>query len=253
MPVTKASLIRHLRNAEGAIVFTDATMMPNTSVILLAPGEDSLKERLGAIRPDLVVEPIGSAVPNIGTAAPLFAFVDWLLPDLSGLELCRRLREAGNTRHAHITLVLESPDADARRRALAAGADDYLVGPLTPETLLDRINAATPSGVRPGGQRLRHGDLTIDIAAFQARYQGRVLPLRPNEFRLLVHFVENPDQVFSRGSLIDRLGKDSEIIDERTVDVWIGRLRRGLRAQGVPDPLRTVRSLGYVMDSLAAG
>ena len=196
---------------------------------------------------------IGSAVPATRVAAPLFAFVDWLLPDLSGLELCRRLREADHTRHAHITLVLENGDTDARRRSLAAGADDYLVGPLTSEALLDRIDAASPDGIRAGSaQRLRHGDITIDLTAFQARYQGRVLPLRPNEFRLLVHFVENPDQVFSRSALLDRLGKDSGMIDERTVDVWIGRLRRGLRAYGVPDPLRTVRSLGYVMDSPAS-
>ena len=148
-------------------------------------------------------------------------------------------------------MVLENPDAEARRRALAAGADDYIVGPLTPEALLDRIEAANPERSRPGsGPRLRHGDITIDLAAFQARFKGKILPLRPNEFRLLVHFVENPDQVFSRGSLIGRLGKDAEVIDERTVDVWIGRLRRGLRAHGVPDPLRTVRSMGYVMDSL---
>ena len=85
------------------------------------------------------------------------------------------------------------------------------------------------------------------------RFRGNPLPLRPNEFRLLAHFCEHPDQVFSRTALIERIGKDSEAIDERTVDVWIGRLRRSLTGHGVPDPLRTVRSLGYVLDSLPAG
>ena len=78
------------------------------------------------------------------------------------------------------------------------------------------------------------------------------VPLRPNEFRLLAHFMEHPDQVFSRTALIEQLGKDGEAIDERTVDVWVGRLGRALTAQGAPDPLRTVRALGYVMDSASS-
>lgn len=225
--------------------------MPNTPVVLIAPGEPSLQGQLAALRPEIAVHCVGSSAVPTRLGGPLFAFVDWLLPELSGLEYCRRLRENEATAHAHITLVLESAETDARRRALAAGADDYLVGPLTARTLLDRVEAADLEGARAAGpQRLRHGEITIDLAAFQVRHRGRVLPLRPNEFRLLVHFVENPDQVFSRTALIDRLGKHEEMIDERTVDVWIGRLRRALRAHGVPDPLRTVRSLGYVMDSL---
>lgn len=225
--------------------------MPNLPVILLAPGDPALIDQLTARRPGLDIRVLGSGRPLEVLTGPGFAFVDWLLPELSGLELCRQLREAEQTRGIHITLVLESSDAEVRRRALAAGADDYIIGPLTADALLGRIDASTMEGPRNGGgPRLRHGDLTIDLAGFQARYQGRLLPLRPNEFRLLVHFVEHPDQVFSRTALIDRLGKDTDEIDERTVDVWIGRLRRGLRAHGVPDPLRTVRSLGYVLDSL---
>jgi len=225
--------------------------MSTMPVILLAPGNPTLTHQLAALRPGLDVRAVEAARPVERLTGPGFAFIDWLLPELSGLELCRQLREAEHTRGLHITLVLESQDADARRRALAAGADDYIIGPLNAEALLGRVDASAIEGPRSGsGPRLRHGELTIDLAAFQARYQGRLLPLRPNEFRLLVHFIEHPDQVFSRTALIDRLGKDSEEIDERTVDVWIGRLRRGLRAHGVPDPLRTVRSLGYVLDSL---
>ncbi|MBC2668782.1 winged-helix domain-containing protein [Novosphingobium piscinae] len=228
--------------------------MPNTTVVLIAPGDPRLQEQLAVARSGLQVVCCGEAAAPPRLPAPLFAFVDWLLPAMSGLEFCRRLRESEGTAHAHVTLVLETADADARRRALAAGADDYMVGPLTAAALLERIDAADLAGTRtPGGQRLRHGELSVDLAGFQARFRGKVVPLRPNEFRLLVHFMENPDQVFTRLSLIDRLGKDSGLIDERTVDVWIGRLRRALRAHGVPDPLRTVRSLGYVMDSLPLG
>ena len=228
--------------------------MPIAPVILLAPGDPALAARLAALRPGLEALAYDGSGPLDGFAPASFAFIDWLLPELSGLELCRRLRDSEQGRHLHITMVLESPEAEARRRAVAAGADDYIIGPISAEALLGRIDATPLDGPRNGGSpRLRHGELTIDLAGFQARYQGRLLPLRPNEFRLLVHFVEHPDQVFSRTALIDRLGKDSDEIDERTVDVWIGRLRRGLRAHGVPDPLRTVRSLGYVLDSLPEG
>lgn len=116
------------------------------------------------------------------------------------------------------------------------------------------LHANSPSSDprRPASPALfRHGELTIDPGAFAARFRGRLVPLRPNEFRLLLHFVTHPDQVFSRASIIEHLGKDSDLLDERTVDVWTGRLRRALRAHGVPDPLRTVRSLGYVLDSIA--
>ncbi|MBA3055298.1 MAG: response regulator [Sphingomonadales bacterium] len=225
--------------------------MTDSVTILLTTSDPVLTDGIARLRPDVRVIAPGSQGQLERVVGPLWGFIDWILPELSGLELCRRLREAENTHDAHLTMVLEGADADARRRALAAGADDYMIGPLTPEGLLARIDAVHPEHGRHGvGQRLRHGEITLDLTAFQARFRGAVLPLRPNEFRLLAHFVENPDQVFTRASLIDRLGKDSEEIDERTVDVWIGRLRRGLRAQGVPDPLRTVRSLGYVMDSL---
>jgi two-component system phosphate regulon response regulator PhoB len=107
------------------------------------------------------------------------------------------------------------------------------------------------SAISGAVSRLRHGDLVVDKVAFAARYRGKLLALRPNEFRLLAFFVANPDRVFSRAALIESLGKDSGLLDERTVDVWAGRLRRALREQGVPDPLRTVRSQGYVLDSIS--
>ena len=106
-----------------------------------------------------------------------------------------------------------------------------------------------PAQNLPLGQ-MRHGELIVDPVAFAVRFRGKLLPLRPNEFRLLAHFVANPDRVFTRTALIESLGKDSGLIDERTVDVWTGRLRRALRAHGAPDPLRTVRSQGYVLDSI---
>jgi two-component system phosphate regulon response regulator PhoB len=97
--------------------------------------------------------------------------------------------------------------------------------------------------------KLIHGDLTVDLLAFRVRYKERTVTLPTNEFRLLSNFIENSDKLLTRKNLIELLGKDSRATDDRNVNVWVGRLRRTLVANGVPDPIRTVRSLGYVMDS----
>lgn len=179
----------------------------------------------------------------------LWVFADWMLPDMSGLEVCRRLRADPLTANAHITMILEDDDMDDRKRALRSGADDYMIGPASRTAILDRILAV---GVQPqveGGEALvTHGNLVIDIAAFRARWRGKSIDVMPNEFRLLRYFAEHPGRVFTRAQLIAALGKQQQPIDERTVDVWIGRLRRALKAVGAGNPLRTVRSLGYVFD-----
>ena len=181
---------------------------------------------------------------------PVCAFVDWVLEDLSGLEMCRRLRADPRTADAHVTMVLESCDAEDKRRALAAGADDYVVGPVDRTGVLDRVLALGTGRIAQATNRpFTLGDLEIDLPALQARWQDKPISLRPNEFRLLRFFAENADRVLSRNELIDGLGKQEPPIDERTVDVWIGRLRRALRQVGAGDPIRTVRSLGYVYDS----
>lgn len=181
----------------------------------------------------------------------VWAFIDWVLPEMAGLELCRRLRCDPLTASAHITMVLDEDDPEARRRALRSGADDYIPGPINRTALLDRVLSLN-FGDRDGGapRVLTLGDLSVDLAAFQARWQGKAIPLMPNEFRLLRYFVEHPGRVFTRTQLITALGKQQPAIDERTVDVWVGRLRRALRAAGAGNPLRTVRSLGYVFDAL---
>ena len=181
----------------------------------------------------------------------LWAFIDWVLPEISGLEICRRLRCDPLTAQAHITMILDEDDPEARRRALRTGADDYMVAPIDRAALLDRVLSLQLRDADAGPARaVSLGSLTIDLAAFQARWQGRPIPLMPNEFRLLRYFVEHPGRVFTRVQLISALGKQEPPVDERTVDVWIGRLRRALKAAGAGNPLRTVRSLGYVFDAL---
>jgi two-component system phosphate regulon response regulator PhoB len=194
-------------------------------------------DRLGAEGPRRLVE------------GPMWAFVDWVLPELAGLELCRRLRADPRTLDAHVTMVLEADDPEDRRRALRAGADDYVVGPLTRTAVLDRVLALQArASERQATRRFELGGLTIDMAALQARWDGTPITLRPNEFRLLCFLAENPNRVLSREELINGLGKREPAIDERTVDVWIGRLRRAIKAAGGDNLLRTVRSLGYVFD-----
>ena len=189
----------------------------------------------------------GGLVPLV--EGPLVAFVDWLLPAMPGLEACRRFRCDPATAQALVVMVLEEDDREQRRRALAAGADDYITGPLTRTLVLDRILARQPEALgQPVSPPLTLGGLTIDIAAFQARWHDAPIALLPNDLRLLRFFVEHPGRVFTRAQLIAALGKHGEKIDERTVDVWIGRLRRALSRAGVDLTIRTVRSLGYVLD-----
>lgn len=181
---------------------------------------------------------------------PAWAFVDWVMDDMAGLEMCRRLRADSRTGTSHIIMVLEADDPEDRRRALRAGADDYMIGPLDRTRVLDRVLAAEPQFQhRHAAGRFELGDLSIDMAALQARWAGKPIVLPPNEFRLLRFLAENPDRVLTREELIAGLGKQEPPLDARTVDVWIGRLRRALKAAGAGNPLRTVRSLGYAFDT----
>lgn len=181
---------------------------------------------------------------------PAWVFVDWVMDSMAGLEMCRRLRADPRTASAHVTMVLEADDPDDRRRALRAGADDYAVGPLDRRAILDRVLAVDPhSRGRFSPGRVEMGALTIDLDALQARWNGNAIVLPPNEFRLLRLMAENADHVLTREEVIEGLGKHVHPLDARTVDVWVGRLRRALKAAGAGNPLRTVRSIGYVFDS----
>ena len=195
------------------------------------------------------IELLASHGPQKLVEGPLWAFVDWVLDDLSGLEMCRRLRADPHTRDAHVTMVLEVDDPEDRRRAIRAGADDYLVGPLTRQIMLDRVLALYATERRPSfAQVIELGQLNINVAGEQARWQGQPLALRPNEFRVLRFMAENPNRVLTRQELVDALGKAGDPEYLRTVDVWIKRLRFGLRKASAGHLLRTVHGKGYVLD-----
>lgn len=192
----------------------------------------------------------------LDTAAPqglldnsIWVFIDWVLDDMSGLEMCRRLRANPRFAEAHVTMVLDEDDPEDMRRAIKTGADDYARGPLDRKTMLDRVLALYACDSRNfAAHAIDLGDLHINVSGEQVRWQGQPVMLRPNEFRVLRFMAENPNRVLSRQELVHALGKAGNPDYLRTVDVWIKRLRFGLRAAAADNLLRTVHGKGYVLD-----
>ena len=190
----------------------------------------------------------------IDERAPDLVLLDWMLPQLSGLELCRRLRRRPDTAHLPIIMLTARGEEPDRLRGLDTGADDFITKPFSPAELVARIRAVLRR-VRPAfaEQLLSFHDLRMDLAAHRVHRGEREIHLSPTEFRLLRHFLEHPGRVFSRAQLLDRVwGSDLEI-ELRTVDATIRRLRRALNAGGEADLLRTVRAEGYSLDHKFAG
>jgi two-component system phosphate regulon response regulator PhoB len=180
---------------------------------------------------------------------PDLVVLDWMLPGVSGIELCRRLRARSGTERLPIIMLTARGEESERVRGLATGADDYLVKPFSVPELLARIKAllrrADPGRV---ASLLRIGDLELDRDRRRVSRAGREVHLGPTEFRLLEFLMQKAGRVFSRGQLLDGVWGRDVYIDERTVDVHVGRLRRALNRGGAPDPIRTVRGGGYAFD-----
>ena len=190
------------------------------------------------------------ALLRIAEAKPDAVLLDWMLPNVSGIEVCRQLRRSPSTRTVPIIMLTARGEESDRVRGLNSGADDYVVKPFSPSELIARVRAvirrAQPSA---GEDVLRYADLTMDLVAHRVTRGGAPIHLGPTEFRLLRHFLQYPGRVFSREQLLDRVwGQDTEV-EIRTVDVHIRRLRKALNADGGSDLLRTVRSVGYALDS----
>jgi two-component system phosphate regulon response regulator PhoB len=171
--------------------------------------------------------------------------LDWMLPDVSGLEVCRRLRARENTRTLPVIIVTARGEEAERVRGFSVGADDYVVKPFSVPELMARVRALLRR-TRP--ERLCAGDIDLDRETRRVRRGERHIHLAPTEFRLLEHLLEKPGRVFSRAQLLDRIWGQTAEIDERTVDVHVGRLRRRLSKGRERDPIRTVHNLGYAFD-----
>ena len=198
---------------------------------------------------DISLAPDGEeALLRVDEAAPDLVILDWMLPKVSGIEVCRRLRRRPATANIPVVMLTARGEESDRIRGLDTGADDYVVKPFSMSELTARVRAVLRR-IRPGLTEdvARYGDIVIDRVAHRVRRSGKEVHLGPTEFRLLDHFMRHPGRVFSREQLLDAVWGSEIYVEARTVDVHIGRLRKALGVEGA-DPIRTVRSAGYSLD-----
>ena len=180
---------------------------------------------------------------------PDLIILDWMLPGISGIEVCRLLRARPETRDIPIVMLTARGEETERVRGLATGADDYVVKPFSVPELMARVRGilrrANPDAV---ADTLRAGDISLDRRNRRVTRGARDINLSPTEFRLLEHLMQSPGRVYSRAQLLDAVWGRDIYIDERTVDVHVGRLRKAIRRGREPDPIRTVRGMGYSFD-----
>ncbi|MGR7994705.1 MULTISPECIES: phosphate regulon transcriptional regulator PhoB [unclassified Xanthobacter] len=193
------------------------------------------------------------AETRLRESVPDLVILDWMLPGLSGIELCRRLRTRPETERLPVIMLTARGEETERVRGLATGADDYVVKPFSVPELLARVRAllrrAKPEHV---ATLLRAGDIELDRETHRVHRGGREIHLGPTEFRLLEFLMQSPGRVFSREQLLDGVWGQDVYIDERTVDVHVGRLRKALNRGRQLDPIRTVRGAGYSFNEMFA-
>ena len=226
--------------------------------ILIVEDEEALGE---VLRYNFDREGFDASVAHDGEEAllavedhhPDLVILDWMLPGLSGIGVCQRIRGRPETRRLPIIILTARGEEPDRVRGLDSGADDYVVKPFSPAELVARVRAVLRRA-RPAlsEEEMSYGDIVMDLAAHRVTRGGRPVRLGPTEFRLLQLFMERPDRVFSREQLLDRAwGRDIHV-ELRTVDVHIRRLRKALNESGDADVIRTVRGAGYALDSKGA-
>ena len=174
--------------------------------------------------------------------------LDWMLPHVSGIEVCRQLKMGVDTARIPVIMLSARSEETDKIRGLDTGADDYITKPYSVAELLARLRTKLRR-VRPAtvGERLDYDDIMIDLAEHRVYRQGEQLRLGPTEFRLLTAFMERPGRVWSREQLLDRVWGRDIYVDSRTVDVHVGLLRKALKAGAHGDPIRTVRGAGYAL------
>jgi two-component system phosphate regulon response regulator PhoB len=189
------------------------------------------------------------ALVAIEEKLPDLLVLDWMLPKVSGIEVCRRLRQRPETRNVPIIMLTARGEESDRIRGLDTGADDYVVKPVSMTELAARVRAVLRR-LRPGlaEDELRCGDITIDRVGHRVRRAGREVHLGPTEFRLLDYLMRHAGRVLSREQLLDAVWGSDVYVEARTVDVHIGRLRKALNLPNTEDPIRTVRAAGYALD-----
>jgi two-component system phosphate regulon response regulator PhoB len=181
---------------------------------------------------------------------PDLVILDWMIEETSGLEVCRRLRRRPDTATLPIIMLTARGDEEDRVRGLETGADDFVAKPFSPRELVARAMALLRrTHPKLVAEKLSYGGIEMDMVAHRVTRTGKAVSLGPTEYRLLQHFLRNPERVFSRRHLLEAVWPHNEDVELRTVDVHIRRLRTALDE---PDPIRTVRSEGYSLDVTAA-
>ncbi|MCD7058989.1 phosphate regulon transcriptional regulator PhoB [Pelagibacterium xiamenense] len=189
------------------------------------------------------------AMLRIAENRPDLILLDWMLPGTSGIEICRRLRAREETARVPIIMLTARGEEEERVRGLATGADDYVVKPFSLPELMARINALLRrSNPQLIAAILKAGDIELDRTTHRVRRSGKEVHLGPTEYRLLEYLMGNPGRVYSREQLLDGVWGTDVYVDERTVDVHVGRLRKAINRGRAKDPIRTVRGAGYAFD-----
>jgi two-component system, OmpR family, phosphate regulon response regulator PhoB len=189
------------------------------------------------------------ALVQIAERKPDLVLLDWMLPLVSGIEVCRRIRRSPETRSLPVIILTARTEEADRVRGLDSGADDYVVKPFSPSELVARLRAVMRRAQPSAAQNvLQFADVEIDTAAHRVSRAGRAIHLGPTEFRLLRYLITHPGRVFSREQLLDAVWGHDVYVEARTVDVHIRRLRKALNTGDAVDVVRTVRSAGYALD-----
>jgi two-component system phosphate regulon response regulator PhoB len=193
------------------------------------------------------------ALTVIDEISPDLIVLDWMLPEISGIEVCRRLRARGESRNVPIIMLTARGEETDRIRGLDTGADDYITKPFSMPEFLARSRAVMRR-IRPGlvEDVLARGNITMDRTSHRVRRANLEVHLGPTEYRILERLMQSPGRVFSREQLLDIIWGTDVYVEARTVDVHIGRLRKALNQSGESDPIRTVRSAGYSFDETFA-
>lgn len=189
-----------------------------------------------------------AALLSVSEDPPDVIILDWMMPRLSGIEVCRQLKIRPETRDIPVIMLSARSEEVDKVRGLETGADDYVVKPYSVTELMARVRAQLRR-VRPAtiGQMLTFEDIVLDAETHRVLRDGAMVKLGPTEFRLLSTFMEKPGRVWSRDQLLDRVWGRDVYVDTRTVDVHVGRLRKALTGNGGNDPVRTVRGAGYAL------
>ncbi|MEM7506610.1 MAG: phosphate regulon transcriptional regulator PhoB [Pseudomonadota bacterium] len=193
------------------------------------------------------------ALLTLAEGGPDLVLLDWMLPGLSGIEICRQIRARAATRDTPVIMLTARGEEEDRIRGLDTGADDYLTKPFSIPELIARVRALLRRS-RPtlSADVSSFGDLTLDRETRRVRRADREVHLGPTEFRLLETLLRRPGRVFSREQLLDLVWGQDVYVEARTVDVHVGRLRKALNRRGERDPIRTVRAAGYALDETYA-